>query len=377
MRVGVNTLFLVPGDVGGTETYLRETLLAAVKEYPDVEFILYTNRENDSLFKKLFAGRRNVRNTCLKFRAAVRPLRIVLEQLWLPIAVWRSKVDVLWSPGYTAPFFVPCPQVVTVHDLQYKSHPDDLSPLEKITLDGLVRIACRQCARIVTVSQFSKEEILRFGFAPAEKVIAVLEGVDRSFGEPVQDPSVVAELRLPATVPFILCVAHTYPHKNVHRLIEAFSMICHEIPHNLVIVGKERLGEPAVRHAIAGMPCPDRLYRFQNGVSFGALRYLYQQADIFVLPSAYEGFGLPVLEAMMAGTPVVTSRMASLPEVAGDFAFYYEKADARSIADSIKSAVAMTPEHRIMWCNRARAWAESFTWQETARKLNGVFNQLA
>ncbi|EKD34313.1 MAG: glycosyl transferase, group 1 [uncultured bacterium] len=368
LHLGVNTLFHVPGDVGGTETYLRELLLAIARNYPQLRITLFTSLDNDPLMRRLFVAYPQVTTWCLPFRAANRPMRIVMEQLWLPLVVRRSKVEVLWSPGYTAPFWAHCPQVVTVHDLQYKSHPDDLSRLERLTLDTLVRMACKKCDKIIAVSEFSKNEIVRFGFAPPGKIAAVLEGVDPSFGVEMPVSAAPDELQpvLSSTKPYILTVAHTYPHKNVHLLVEAFGSIYKEIPHNLVIVGKERLGESAVRQAVGRLPCLERLIRFQNGVSFDSLKHLYRHADVFVLPSVYEGFGLPVLEAMMAGTPVVSSRMASIPEVAGDHALYYLSGDSESLGKQIKAAVAMESEQKTTWCERAKDWAARFSWQQAA-----------
>lgn len=369
MKVGVNTLFHVPGDIGGTETYLREVLLTMAEEFPEVNLTLFTSLDNEAMMAKLFAGYTNVETCCLPFRARIRPLRIVAEQLWLPVEVRRREVAVLWSPGYTAPFWAPCPQVVTVHDLQYKSHPDDLTCLERLTLDLLVRSACRRCQSILTVSEFSKSEIVRFGLAPASKVSATLAGVSRLFGEAISYKE-IEEVLLPGVSPrqpYILVVAHTYPHKNVQLAVEAFSLVCQEIPHHLVIVGKERLGEPKVRQAMARAPYPDRIVRFNCGLPFPALRYLYQNAAAFVFPSQYEGFGLPVLEAMMAGTPVITSRMASIPEVAGNHAFYYTNGDVQSLSQHLRAVITMDAEQRSAWTWKARAWALNFNWQQTAR----------
>ena len=376
-RIGVNTLFHVPGDIGGSETYLRELLLAMVAEFPDQPLLLFTSRANDALMRQLFAGQANVTYCCLPFQAAIRPLRIIAEQLLLPLAVWRSGVDVLWSPGYTTPFWAGCPQVVTIHDLQYKTHPEDMSWLEKLTLDSLVRLACRQCRQIIAVSNFSKNEIIRHGFAPAAKISAVWEGVDPFFGEQAGDDFAELNKLVPLDKPYLLCVAHTYPHKNVHLLLEAFQQIHERIPHNLVIVGKERLGEGAVRAAASALSCPDRLIRLKDGLPYRALRRLYQGADLFILPSAYEGFGLPVLEAMMAGTPVVTTRMASLAEVAGEHAFLADEVSTPAIGKEILAALAMPAATKIQWCRQAKIWAGSFSWQKAALETVQILRNCA
>ncbi len=379
LRIGVNTLFHVPGDIGGSETYLREMLLAMVAVYPELRLTLFTSRANDALMRQLFAGKTNVDFCCLPFQARIRPLRIVAEQSLLPLAVWRSGVDVLWSPGYTTPFWAGCPQVVTIHDLQYKTHPEDMSRLEKLTLDCLVRLACRQCRRIIAVSNFSRQEIIRHGFAPAERISAVWEGVDPLFGEVADDPASLAELKVlvPPDRPFLLCVAHTYPHKNVHLLLEAFQQIHERIPHNLVIVGRERLGEGAVAAAANRLSCPERLIRLKDGLPYQALRHLYQRADVFILPSAYEGFGLPVLEAMMAGAPVVTTGMASLAEVAGGHAFLINQLSGPAIAEAIVAALALSAEDKERWCQAAKAWAGTFSWRESAQQTVAILADCA
>ncbi len=368
MHIGINTLFHVPGDVGGTETYLRELLLAIARKYPDLPVTLFTHLDNDSLMKSIFSGFPSFSYNCLPFKASRRPLRIMAEQLWLPVRVRKSAVNVLWSPGYTAPFWVRCPQVVTIHDLQYKTHPEDLSWLERTTLDTLVRIACKKSTNIIAVSEFSKSEIVKFGFAPSEKIHAVLEGVDESFGVTVNGSDVRTELKqhMPVGEPYILCVAHTYPHKNVHLLIDAFNEIKQVIPHNLVIVGKARLGEPAVVSAVDRLDEKNRLFRLKGGVAFDMLKFLYQQADLFVLPSSYEGFGLPVLEAMMAGTEVVCSRNASIPEVGGACASYVQNLTASDIAHTIVEVVNNNEEKRNKQKKDARKWAETFTWERAA-----------
>jgi glycosyltransferase involved in cell wall biosynthesis len=377
MRLGINTLFLVPGDVGGTETYLRETLLASLAEYPEVEVVLFTNNENAGFFKKMCAGHSKVSFVCLNFNASNRPLRIIFEQIKLPLAVRKAKLDILWSPGYTAPFFSSCPQVVTVCDLQYKSYPEDMTALERLTLDFLVRGACRRCNAVLAISEFSRKEILRYNFAGADRVHAVLLGVDDSFAlsAPEEERAKgLAKLLAAPAIPYILCVAHTYPHKKVDHLVKAFAALQTKIPHQLVLVGRPRRGDDEVRRAVADLSDDSRITRFQDGLPYRDLQLLYQAADMFVLPSAYEGFGLPVLEAMMAGTPVITTREASLPEVAGSRAFFVDEIKPEAFAEQILRVIALSPEDRSQQTVAARTWARSFTWQRSMKKMFAVFS---
>lgn len=377
MRLGINTLFMVPGDVGGTETYLRETLLAALKMYPDVEFILFTNNENDELFKKICKDSPNVQFVCLYFNASNRPVRILLEQVKLPFVAKKYHLDILWSPGYTAPFLSFYPQAVTICDLQYKSYPEDMGWLERITLDVLVRGACRMCDAVLAISEFSRKEVIRYKFAGPEKVHTVLLGVDETFGEMYAEEEVNATLggMLELGAPYILCVAHTYPHKKVHVLIDAFNDVMDSIPHNLVIVGRARRGEDLVMHSVSVCKDSSRIIRFKDGLPYRTLQMLFQSADMFVLPSAYEGFGLPVVEAMMAGVPVITTQKASLKEVAGEHAFCVRSINRHSISEQILKTKSLSLQERIGKVEGAKSWAEAFTWQKSVQAMFDVFQK--
>jgi len=378
MHLGVNTLFHVPGDVGGTETYLQAILRSLVDEYQDLSLTLFTHNDNDHVMRDWLGVRSNIDYRCLPVNAHIRPFRILAEQTLLPFYVKNSGVELLWSPGYTAPYFSHCPQAVTIHDLQYKKYPQDMRWLERITLDRLVKIACNRCSGVITVSRFARREIINSGFASSDKVHAILEGVSPLFAVPVEDREIEKELRrqIPQDKPFILCVAHTYPHKNVHLLVEAFRHVEKIIPHNLVLVGRPRLGEPEVEEAIDKLDRPQRLFRLKGGVSFDLLRLLYQKADLFVLPSGYEGFGLPVLEAMMAGVLVVCSQEASLPEVGGNHAIYAGKLTVQAVADQIVVALEMTAEEKAERRREAKKWAKGFSWQRSARETFTILGSM-
>ena len=380
IRLGVNTLFLVPGDVGGTETFLRETLKALVKHHSDrFDFVLFTNNENHDVLKKDLLGGSSLIFHKLGFDATKRPIRIICEQCWLPLACRKANLDLLWSPGYTAPFWSPCPQTVTIPDLQYKSFPEDMVWIERKVLDLLVKMACRRSKAVFTISEFSKQEVIRYNFASPDKIHPVLLGVDQSFGKefPVEEKNDILRDLLPDNVPFLLCVAHSYPHKNIDLLIDAFNLILDKIPHNLVVVGKARRGEEAVNAAVARMSNQDRLIRFSYGVPYKSLQVLYQESALFVLPSAYEGFGLPVIEAMMAGTPVITTREGSLEEVGGEYAFYISEITPAGIAGAIMSALDIEEaSNRLGHAYSAKEWSKSFTWERSAYQLVEVFDKL-
>jgi glycosyltransferase involved in cell wall biosynthesis len=367
MHVGVNTLFLIPGEVGGSETYLVQTLLAMAANHAGTRLTLFTNLENDAFLRQIFGTFPQVAFQRLPFQARNRPHRILREQLHLPWAVRRTNVDVLWSPGYTAPAFCPCPQAVSILDMQYKSHPEDMSLAARLVTDILVRLAARRCNDILTISEFSRSEILHYTSAKPERVHVTHLAADPAF-MPTTHPSVLQDsiLRiLRPDTPYLLCVANTYPHKNVAALIRAFGLVQDRIPHHLVLVGKPRRGEPDVQKALLHSPAPDRVHRLQ-GVDRKTLISLYQDADLFVFPSLYEGFGLPVLEAMMAGTPVLTTRRGSIPEVGGDCVEYFNPQSEEDLNNRIQKLTDMPPNKRREMITRAGERAASFSWKRTA-----------
>lgn len=369
MRIGVNTLFLIPGEVGGTETYLREVLLAMAGISAGIEWILFTNRENDNYLRQIFGSFPHFSFHPLPLRAMNRYARIIREQIDLPLRAARSNVDILWSPGYTAPFFSHCPQAVTIPDMQYRRYPEDLTPLARLATDILVRMAARCCHRIIAISEFSRREILNFTDAREDSVRAIPLAADPAFARPIPEDIRRQKLKalLPSEKPFILCVANTYPHKNVHTLVHAFGGILQRIPHQLVLVGKPRLGEPAVRSALSDLPDTSRVRRLQR-VDENGLLSLYQGADLFVFPSLYEGFGLPVLEAMMSGVPVLTTKCGSIPEVGGDSVCYFDHADTKDLSHQMLEILSWTDVDRKNWIMLGRDHASRFSWEETAAK---------
>lgn len=365
MRVGVNTLFLIPGEVGGTETYLRDILRHAVPRHPDVEWVFFTNRENHVSFQSLASGGGAVTLYPMRFAATFRPARILCEQTLLPLAARQAGVDVLWSPGYTTPVWAPCPQVVTVHDMQYCEFPEDLSPVALLMTRLLVPAAVRVARRVIAVSRFSRDQIVKYVGVSPERIVPIHSAAGLEFSRAIDG----AEARRAALIPgepYVLCVANTYPHKNVHALVEAFGLLPGLSGLNLVLVGVERLGEHLVRTALSRLPKParGRVIRLQR-LDRRDLIALYQGAAVFAFPSLYEGFGLPVLEAMAAGVPVVTTERGPMREIGGETIHYCDGTPS-DLARRLEEVLGLSSGARAALVSKARELAATFTWERTA-----------
>lgn len=367
MRIGVNTLFMIPGEVGGAETYLRETLRALASNSPEHSQVLFTNIENDAALKEDLAAYPQVAFVSLNFRAGNRVNRVIREQIQLPAAVRRAGVDILWSPGYTAPLRVACPQVTSILDMQYKTHPEDLMALARWTTDILVRGAARNSRQVLTISEFSKTEITKHtGIASKNVVVTPLAADALAAALPSESEARDAVARLPGDLRrYILAVSNTYPHKNLEAAVEAFGRLENTIPHKLVVVGQPRLGEKKFLAAASKLSDPSRVQRYHH-LEREALAALYVAADVFVFPSLYEGFGLPVLEAMVAGVPVVTGRFGSIPEVGGDTCMYVDSRSPEALAAGIGDVLGWGVERRKRHVEQACRHAGSFNWKRTA-----------
>lgn len=369
-HLGVNALFFLPGQVGGAETYLRETLRELLPMLPG-DCTVFTNLENDDLLRRDLADLPHagaLRFDCLSFRAANRYQRIVREQFQLARHVKKAACDLLWSPGYTACLLTRTPQVVSVFDLQYRRFPEDLSLIGRWTTHFLISAGVRHCDRVVTLSDFSKSEIVHFTKTPPAKIDVPFAGVSTRFSDDVP--------RRADHSPYLLCVAGSYPHKNLPSLVRAFDAIADRIPHRLVLVGGEGLGEEDLRQTIASARHRERIER-KSGIPRSELLALYRQADLFVLPSLYEGFGLPVLEAQLAGVPVLTTGFASIAEVGGDSLFLYDPRREGALEKGILEALSASPEERMRRIEAGKANAGTFTWRRTAERTLASFRAIA
>jgi glycosyltransferase involved in cell wall biosynthesis len=291
------------------------------------------------------------------------PLRIAWEQIIQPWAMHRGGVDLIHEPAFVGPWVGRCPFVVTVHDLSFLLYPQNFQALNRFYLRHFTRLSVQQARRVIAVSESTKQDLVRhYNLSPAT-VDVVYNGVDASFRPLPADR--VAAFRADRGLPerFLLFVGTLEPRKNVSRLIEAYARLPRDRPPLMLIGGKGWLYDETLAR-VEALKLTDEV-RFVGYVPAEDLPWWYNAAELFVYPSLYEGFGLPPLEAMACGTPVVASNSSSLPEVMGQAGILVDPTDTDALAGALDQALGSGELQESM---RAAGLTQAacFSWREAA-----------
>jgi glycosyltransferase involved in cell wall biosynthesis len=339
MRIGVNALFMIPGRVGGTEIYLRNLLAAFARIDTTNQYIVFTNRETG---RDLVPEAANFTYAPLGVRASFRPSRILFEQFRLPRAVRKYDVDVLLNPGFTSPFFCRCPGVAVFHDLQHKRHPEYFRWFDLPFWRLLLWTSVRRSRGLISVSQATHDDLKHYYGADS---IVIHHGVEQAFFD-------IAERREPND--YLLCVSTLHPHKNLERLIRVHA--CMPNAPELMITGLRGFAAEQLEK-LAGTRV-----RLTGWIPRAELYELFRRARAFIYPSTFEGFGMPVLEAMAAGVPVACSDIPPLREIAEGMAVFFDPHDD----DAMRLAIERVLEDGTL-AGPAGKHAAEFNWEKTAR----------
>jgi glycosyltransferase involved in cell wall biosynthesis len=358
LRIGLNLLHLVPRETGGGELYARRLIPALLEARSDLQLVVFAGREAaPTLAAEPWAS--EVELVHVPVRSRSRPRRVLAEQTLIPRAARRARVDLLHNVQNTAPIVPGVPQVTTILDVIYKRHPDTHAGVLAAGVALLVPLAARRSRRILTLSEAAKEDIADFLHVDRDRIDVTPLGPGLTDDiSPVPEADLRQRLEL-GDAPIVLTVSAKRPHKNLERLLEAIALVETEPEPLLVAPGYETVFEPELRRR-AG----ERV-RFLGWVDDDVLEGLYRAATCFVFPSLAEGFGLPVLEAMLRGAPVACSRIGPLEEVAADAALYFDPTDVADMKRAIETMLA-DRELRERLRRAGGERAKGFTWETTA-----------
>jgi glycosyltransferase involved in cell wall biosynthesis len=351
----------------GNETYIRNLLTCFANLDRESEFVAYVSRQ--SAFARIPS----------RFET-----RLVSENPFIRLGVdltrkLRQDRPDLVHVQYTAPLGCPVPVVVSVHDVSYLEHPEYFTRFRALQLQHTVKRTVKAAARVFTPSEFSKQAILRAYDLADDKVLVMPNAVSSSFRPVPRDAARrwVTSHR-DYSFPFVMTVGDLQPRKNHLRLIQAFEEVLRSyphLPHHLVLVGKETWYSNTVRAAAEKSPAGSRIH-FTGFVEDDELLRLYGACDLFVYPSLYEGFGLPILEAMACGRSVACSNTSAMPEVADSAALLF---DPNSVPEMVRAMrdLLLDAELRTRMERLGLHRATLFSWEKSARKTLDVYYEIA
>ena len=357
LRIGLDLTLLRPDRVTGVERYAQNLALALLEtQSADFEWVLFFRDGVPPVFER-YRGRCGM---------LVSPFlnRVLTDQLWLPAVARRARLDLLHFPAYPASPAYRNRFVLTIHDATMWRYPELVSRGTRHYYRPLFPQAIRRAQRILTVSEFSQRELCSiFGLA-MDRVVPVLEGLDPAFLEPASRPRETPK-------GFILTVGTIEPRKNLARLVEAMDLLPArhaDVP--LLIAGRRGWSGPD------NLPKGRAPVRWLGAIDDERLRELYRTATAFAFPSLYEGFGLPLIEAMGQGAPCVASRAGSLPEVGANCCLY---ADPQSSSEWAEKLTRLLDDRalRLELAARGLARSRAFRWEETARRTAQVYRLAA
>jgi glycosyltransferase involved in cell wall biosynthesis len=368
MKIGINLLYLLPGVVGGTETYAAGLLQGLAETDQRNGYVVFMNRESENW--PLPQAMNFTRVVC-PIRASGRASRYLFEQVRLPRLLAQYHIDVVHSLGYVGPLMTPCPSVVTIPDLNYIALKQTMSGVKRTALRFFSIQSAQRASHVITISDFSKREISRtIKLNPGKMTVthlgAMRNGASNSSGNWME-----LIRRYHIREPYVVAFGGRTLNKNIPHLIRAYALEKDAFPHSLVLIGHIPSN---VDLATEPKEIRDRV----TSTGYVPEEHIYpllSHADLFVLPSLYEGFGLPVLEAQQAAVAVACSTTGSLPEVGGDGALYFDPTSVEQIADTIRRCLADAPL-RSQLILKGRENLARFSWDKTARDTLSVYQNV-
>ena len=371
-RVGLNALVLRTDASyrnAGPSRYTTNLVEAVFTQRSDHEFTLFLNEQ---VMKLPFTPARSIRVLRTRAPTSRTGIRVLWEHLAAPWHIGAARLEVVHSMLNVVPLAAPTRHVVTVHDLSFMRTPGAHPTHRRWYLTAATWLSARRARAVLADSHATKQDIVELLGVDADRVHVVYPGREAAFHTKPADEVQLFRRKNKLDRPFVLFVGTLEPRKNVDVLVRAFGVLAGDgFQGDLVLAGGSGWATEAIDKALEESPVRGRIHRI-GYVKQEDLPYWYCAADLVVYPSSYEGFGIPVLEAMASGTPVITSNRSSLPEVAGDAALTVDPHDIRQLASAM-SAVLASPERCADMRARGLAQARKFEWTVAAERCLSLY----
>mgnify|MGYP006278195397 CR=1 FL=1 len=367
MKIGID-LHTITDFMQGSRTYIYNMTKALLDIDQENLYYLYFT-QNISLPSEL--NKSNVVN-----KRIIPKNKFIRIPFSFPLLLYRDNIDLFFCQYMGIPWGN-VPFVVTLHDIIHEEHPEYYPRLLRKIMQITYPQSAHRAYAVFTVSEYSKSSIASLYKVPAEKITVTYDAVSPEF-RPIHDSKSLDAVRQKYGLPkdYILFVGRIEPRKNIQGLMHAFAQLIklQQIPHKLAIVGMKDKLFTAFYKQIKSTGLVERIV-FTGGVEQADLPYVYSAADLFVYPSFAEGFGIPPLEAMACGVPVISSNRTALPEVVGTAAKTVDPEDADHLAQTMLS-ILKSPETKKDMIDRGLVQAQNFSWTKSAQKALAVFTQL-
>lgn len=353
---------------GGVKVYTKKVLpllfsLGAQHRY----LLIYQNPK----LLGTYAGIANVEEVAITL-----PGTVPWDQIAVPWIARKHRVELIFNPKFTVPFLTRAKTVFVLHGSEWFVIPEHFRLYDQWYFKRFVPLYCRKAAAFIAVSRAVKADVVKHIGVPPQKVFAIHNGFDPGVFQPVHEPARLQAIRARYNLPehFILWAGQIESRKNVARLLQAFARIKDSVPHSLVMAGEHRWSTSSELRAIDELGIADRVC-FPGWVTHSDLPTVYCLADLFAFPSLYEGFGIPLLEAMACGCPIVTANTCAPPEVTAGAACLVDPFNVADIARGMQTVIADRRQRQEMIA-KGITRAKDFGWEKCAREILAMFDTL-
>lgn len=348
---------------GGVREYIESMTKAVIRNLSPTDELYIFHNNTRKYFESV--EKTNVREIRLKSKN-----RIICDFLLFPNLVEKYQLDIVWFPKNVIPFFVKSKTIVTIHDLAYCLPAYNAYPfIDTQYMTHMIKRSCKRADTVISVSANTKKDLMAIFGISAHKIKIIHEAVSPEKYQTIRDNKQLEVIRNKYHLgkKIILYTGSISPRKNIARLIEAFNTISDRIPHDLIITGKKGWKN---KTELSMIDMNQRVKKI-GFVPDDEIAFVYNLSDMFVYPSLYEGFGLPVLEAQACGVPVIASNVTSIPEIGGDSLCYIEPTSIKSIADAILK-VAIDRQYRAALVQKGFENVKHYSWAKGAKALMKV-----